>query len=86
MYHALGHLRIAMDVLYASIAFLLYLSCRNDTLPYLRARLTLFGLGNIVERYGEYLTLYVDTAGDYRASFSFVNSCHVIIISSIKYD
>ena len=37
MYHAFGHLCVAMNVFYVSIALFLYLSCRNYALAYIFA-------------------------------------------------
>ena len=55
----------------------LHLPGPDDALANDSRRLAGLHLRELGERHGLYLAVDVDTAGDYRARFSFVNCCHV---------
>ena len=74
--HAFGHLGIAVDALDMGVALRLNLAGGNHSLADGGAGLTWLCLREIFERNGGDFALDIDTAGDYRVRFSFVNSCY----------
>ncbi len=74
--HALGHLGVAVDVRIGLVALFLQVACGDDALADDCAALAGLQGGNGAEGHRLYLAMDVDTAGDYRVRFSFVNSCY----------
>ena len=74
--HALGHHGVGVDALEGFEALLLNFTGFNDTLTDIGAGRAGLHLRELGEGYCLYLAVDVDTAGNYRVRFSFVNSCH----------